>query len=126
MLVDDFQADCRKYTNFQIMQVESMEAFFSISPVIPMVFEHLYAMPLSSFVERRSEIPSTEMEIMKNILDHIGDRHFYIFTYHSDQHAVLVQLQDAGVMNFGIDINDIRKDQVYVVMMEKSAGPDLH
>ncbi len=119
MLVEDFLNNCREYTNFQIMEVESMEAFFSLSDVMPQVFEHLYGMPLSSFVERRKEIPATEMKIMEKILDHIGDRYFFIFTWHSDHHAILVQLQDSGVMNFGMDINDIQKENVYICMMEK-------
>jgi hypothetical protein len=119
MIVSDFQNSCFGYTNFQIWEVDSMEAFFEGSPAIPAAFEHLYQMPLAEFAQRRSEIENTELEIMKNILDHVGDKHFYVFTYHSDNHAVLVHLQEHKVMNFGVDINDVRKNCVYVCIMDE-------
>ena len=126
MLVEDFLNRCHDYKNFHIVALESMAAFFSLSDIISTVFEHLYGMPLSSFQERRSEIRRTEMEIMEEVLDHIGDRHFFIFTYHSDNHAVLVQLQDNGVMSFGMDVNDVRKDHVYICIMEKNGSPGMN
>lgn len=120
MLVQDFQNTCFQYSNFQIWEVESMAAFFDGSEAIPLAFEHLYGMPLAEFSARRSEIPSTEMEIMENVLEHIGDKFFYVFTYHSDNHAVLVHMQEHDVMSFGIDINDVRQDCVYICIMDKA------
>lgn len=122
MLVQDFREACFQYSNFEIWKVESMAAFFNGSEVLPLAFEQLFQMPLSEFQERRSEIARTDMEIMEHILDHIGDKHFLIFTYHSPNHGILVDLQDKGVMNFGLDINDVRQDCVYICIMDKAPG----
>jgi len=55
-------------------------------------------------------------------LDQIGDKHFFIFTYHDDNHWQLVQMQTQKVMSFGIDIEHvIEKDHVYILLMDKKA-----
>ncbi len=121
MLIQDFQRTCFQYTNFGIWKVDSIDKFFDGADVLPVAFEHLFEMPFAEFHTRRSEIQLSDMEIMEKTLDTIDDKFFFIFTYHSDNHAVLVELQDKGVMNFGLDINDVREDCVYICMMDRRA-----
>ncbi|MDX2362049.1 MAG: hypothetical protein QNK23_14665 [Crocinitomicaceae bacterium] len=121
MLVNNFIESCSQYENFQIWDIESMDDFLNGNGVISEVFQVDYKMPPSEFNARREEIPQTNMEIMKNLLDQVGDKHFLIFTLHDQNHQELVHMQDTKVMNFGINISKIDGDHVYVVIMDKVA-----
>ena len=81
-------------------------------------------MPLSEFNERRSEIEISNMDIMKGLLNQVGDKYFLIFTFHDDNHWELVKLQKQKVMNFGVDIENITDNHVYILMMDKRVGFD--
>ncbi len=122
MLVQDFRETCSQYSNFEIWEVDSIAAFFRGSEALPAAFEHLFQMPFLEFEERRSEIAHTDMEIMEQILDRIGDKFFFRFTYHCPNHAILVDLQNHNIINFGVDINEVRQDCVYICIMDKAAA----
>lgn len=119
MIVKNFKDTCSEYDNFQIWDVENMDAFLTGNGIFAEIFKSDYKMPVSEFNIRRDEISETNMEIMESMLDQVGDKHFYLFTYHNDNHAELVWMQDQKVMNFGIDINAIDQDHVYIVIMDK-------
>lgn len=119
MLVKNFREDCGLYQNFMVWDIENMAAFLGGNPVIAEVFKNDYKMGAEEFEERRAEITLSNMEIMESVLDQIGDKHFLIFTYHSDNHSELVQMQTQKVMDFGLDIEDIAKDHVFVLIMDK-------
>lgn len=120
MIVNDFRETCSQYQNFEVWDVESIDAFFRSNSVLGEIFIAEYKIPLGEFHKRRSEITDTNMEIMKKLLDQVGDKHFFIFTYHDDNHSVLVQMQNQKIMNFGLDIEDIRKDHVFILVMDKT------
>jgi hypothetical protein len=119
MIVKNFKDNCADYESFQIWDVENMDAFLNGNGVFVEIFNNEYKMPITEFNERRDEISQSNMEVMETMLDQIGDKHFYIFTYHSDNHSELVHMQDNKIMTFGIDINHIDKDHVYIVIMDK-------
>lgn len=119
MIVKNFQTTCNQYKNFQIWDVPTMDDFMSDNPVLNEIFENDYAMSYAESRENRIEIKDSDLTIMNNLLDQIGDKHFYIFTWHDDNHSEMVQMQNLKIMNWGIDINDIEKDHVYIVMMDK-------
>lgn len=119
MLVRDFSTNCYQYENFEIWDVESMDAFFKGNSVLAAVFKDEYNIPLEEFKSRRSEIEDTDMKIMENLLDRIGDKHFYIFTLHDENHLDLVKMQTMKMMNFGVDIELIQNDHVYIIIMDK-------
>lgn len=122
MLVGNFKDNAHQYQDFAVWDIENMNAFLHGNGAIAEIFKADYKMSVDEFDARRSEIPKTNMEIMEEVLDQIGDKHFFIFTYHDDKHWQLVQMQDEKVMNFGIDIaNVIEKDRVYILLMEKKA-----
>ena len=121
MLVDNFKDNCVQYENFAVWDVENMDAFFRGNTVLAEIFKADFKFPVEEFNERRSEIEQTNMELMKHLLDQIGDKHFFIFTYHDDAHSELVQMQRQKIMNFGIDIETIIEDHVYILMMDRKA-----
>jgi len=96
-----------------------MDAFFEGNSVLSEIFQNNYNIPVSEFNDRRLEIEVSNMDIMKNLLEQIGDKHFLIFTYHDDNHWELVQLQKQRIMNFGVDIENIADDHVFILMMDK-------
>jgi len=49
----------------------------------------------------------------------VDDKSFFVFTLHDENHLELVKMQQLKIMNFGVDINDVRPDRVYVVIMDK-------
>jgi hypothetical protein len=122
MLIINFKENCSQYENFAVWDVESMDAFFKGNAVILEVFESAYNMSVDEFEEERSEILKTDMQVMEDILDQIGDKHFFIFTFHGDNHWELVQMQTQKIMNFGLDIETIAKDHVFILTMDRKAS----
>ena len=122
MIVKNFKDTCAEYDNFQIWDVENMDAFLNGNGIFAEIFKTDYKMSIAEFNSRRDEISLSNMEIMESMLDQIGDKHFFVFTYHNDNHAELVWMQDQKVMNFGIDINNINQEHVYIVIMDKKSA----
>lgn len=123
MIVKNFQENCKLYKKFQIWDVTDMDDFMSDNPVLNEIFLNDYKMTYAEVKEDRTEIADSNLTIMNGLLDQIGDKHFYIFTWHDDNHAELVKMQDLNIMNWGVDINDIQKDHVYIIMMDKIEKP---
>lgn len=121
MLVEDFRQNCNQYDKFEIWDIENMDAFFKGNKVLTEIFETDFKMSVNDFKEKRAEIEHSDMEIIKCLLDQIGDKHFFIFTLHNKEHFELIQLQKQKIMNFGMDIEDIKEDHVYVVIMDKKS-----
>jgi hypothetical protein len=119
MIVHRFSENPFQYQNFEIWDVENMDAFFGGNKVIKEIFEKEYKLPLNEFKTRRSEIVETDLGIMAAILDVIGDKHFVLFTLHDKNHLELIQMQNSRVMNFGIDIESISPNHVYILIMDK-------
>ena len=44
---------------------------------------------------------------------------FFIFTLHNANHLELVKMQQLKIMNFGVNIEEVKGDCVYVVIMDK-------
>ena len=122
MLVADFMGTCAQYENFAVWDVENIDAFLNGNGALIQIFEKDFKMKVAELAARRSEIDRTDMQIMEQLLDQIGDKHFFIFTYHDDKHWQLVQMQKQKIMQFGLDIEDIRKDHVYILLMDKKAA----
>jgi len=121
MLVSNFKESCTDYQNFAVWEVENMDAFFAGNSTLADIFKNDFKMSVDEFEERRSEITQTNMEIMKNLLDQVGDKHFLIFTFHDDNHSELAQMQTQKIMSFGMDIEAIKEDHVYVLIMDKKS-----
>lgn len=119
MLVQQFSENPFQYKDFEVWDVENMTAFFNGNGVLKEIFEKEYKILVSDFEEKRSELPETNLGIIANILDQIGDKHFFVFTLHDTNHLELIQMQKTQVMNFGLDIELIAPDHVYILIMDK-------
>lgn len=119
MLALDFRSTVSQYQNFEIWDIENIDSFFKGNGVIKEVFEKEFKIPFNDFHKRRAEIKENNLELISSILDHINDKHFYIFTKGDPNHNELIYMQEAKIMTFGINIANINLAHVYVVIMDK-------
>lgn len=119
MIVYQLEEKIHEYENFEIWNVENMSAFFEGNAVIKEIFQKEYKIKVEDFDKRRAEMPETNIGIMTNILDHVGDKHFFIFTLNDKNHRELVKMQYNKIMNFGLDIGLIDPSHVYILIMDK-------
>jgi hypothetical protein len=119
MLVGEFSETCQLYTGFQIWEIENINAFFEGNLVLATIFKDHYNITVDELEERRSEIEDTDLKIITTLLKMVDDKSFFVFTLHDENHLELVKMQQLKIMNFGIDINDVKGDKVYVVIMDK-------
>lgn len=122
MLANEFSETCFQYENFMVWDIENMNAFFKGNEVLTTIFEDCYKIPIEDLIERRKEIQETDLQMMTKILNYVDDKHFLIFTIHDENHLELVQLQRLKVMDFGLNIEEIRQDRVYVMIMDKKTA----
>ena len=119
MLVSEFRETSQLYKDFQVWEIESIDAFFKGNEVLATIFKDQYNFPVAEIGERRGEIEGTDLDIMTHLLSLVGDKSFYIFTIHDENHLELVGMQKMNIMNFGMDIEQIKNDCVYVMIMDK-------
>lgn len=119
MIVSEFSETCQLYTDFQIWEIENIDAFFSGNQVLASILKDHYSIPVDELKERRSEIEDDDMEIMAKLLRLVDDKSFFMFTLHDENHLELVKMQQLKIMNFGINIEEVKGDCVYVVIMDK-------
>lgn len=122
MLANEFNDTCFQYENFLVWDIENIDAFFKGNEVLTTIFEDCYKMPFKDFKERRAEIQETDLQMMTKLLNYVDDKHFFIFTIHDENHMELVKMQRMKVMDFGLNIEDIRQDRVYVMIMDKKTA----
>lgn len=119
MLVSEFSSTCQLYEGFEIWEIENLTAFFNGNTVLATIFQEYYKIPVKEIKEKRSDIPGSDFDIITNLLGLVNDKSFFIFTLHDKNHLDLVGMQRMKVMNFGIDIEKIRNDCVYAMIMDK-------
>lgn len=126
MLVTEFSETCFQYNNFEVWQIDSLDDFFKGNSILSKVFEDHYKMPLSDLKSKRAEIPDSDMHIINRLLSQVDDKHFFIFTLHDENHLELIKMQRLKIMNFGIDIEQIKPDKVFVMLMDKKMQEHLN
>ena len=119
MLASEFSEMCYQYEGFQVWEIENIDAFFSGNEVLTTCFKDYYQMPFEEFKERRSEIVDTDYQMITKLLGMVDDKYFFVFTLHDEDHMELVKMQRMKVMNFGVDIEKVRGDRVYAMIMDK-------
>ena len=119
MLVSEFSDTCKLYKDFHVWEIESIDAFFEGSEILATIFQDYYQIPLDEFAKKRKEIPGSDLDIMRNLLSLVDDKSFFLFTLHDENHLELVGMQKMNIMSFGIDIEKIKNDRVYAMIMDK-------
>lgn len=126
MLVTEFSETCFQYNNFEVWQIDSLDDFFKGNSILAKIFEDYYKIPLSDLKNKRVEIPDSDMHIINRLLSQVDDKHFFIFTLHDENHLELIKMQRLKIMNFGIDIEQIKPDKVFVMLMDKKMQEHLN
>jgi len=119
MLANEFGDTCRLYTDFQVWEIENIESFFKGNEILSTIFFDNYKFPAEELKDRRAEIQDTDLEIITKFLSQVDNKSFFVFTLHDENHLELVKMQKMKVMDFGLNIEEIRNDRVYVVIMDK-------
>ena len=76
MIVKNFYTTCKEYKDFQIWDVTSMDDFLSDNPVLNEIFLTDHKMTYEEAKLDRAKIESSDLQIMIDLLDQIGDKHF--------------------------------------------------
>ena len=119
MLVSEFSEMCYQYEGFHVWEIENIDAFFKGNEVLATCFKDCYQIPFDGFKERRSEIADNDYQMITKLLGMVDDKYFFVFTLHDEDHLELVKMQQMKIMDFGMDIKDIRQDRVYAMIMDK-------
>jgi len=122
MLIHKFSETCLLYEGFQVWEIESLTAFLSGNGVLSTIFQDYYNIPVKEIEEKRSDIADSDFDIITKLLSLVNDKSFFIFTLHDENHLDLVGMQRMRVMNFGMDIEKIRNDCVYAIIMDKRSS----
>ena len=118
MIVTEFSNTYKLYEGFQVWEIENIDAFFKGNEIFPIIFQDFYNMPMDDLVEKRNDIPDSDLGIMTNMLSHVSDKSFFVFTHFDENHLELVAMQKMKIMNFGMDIEKIKIDHVYAMIMD--------
>lgn len=122
MIAIDFTETCSTFENFEIWEIDNLESFFKGNQILETIFSDLYKMSLEKLFEERGAVKDSDYEIILKLLKEVGDKTFYVFTLHDKNHLELISLQKMNVMNFGINIEKIKHEHIYVMIMDKRSS----
>ena len=119
MTITDFSDNYLMYENMSIWELKSLEEFFKAHENLLEIFEKEYGFPFDKLKEREN-FTDSEIMIVSKLLDHFGDKQFFVFSNNDKHHNDLKGLQDKIFLNFGMDIHVIHPTRIYVLEMDKT------
>ncbi|MBX2942831.1 MAG: hypothetical protein KF860_10825 [Cyclobacteriaceae bacterium] len=122
MIVLEFISSCQLYEGFEVWEIENLTAFLKGNEVLATIFQDDYNVSIEEIGEKRSGIAESDYEIINKLLGLVDDKYFFIFTLHDRNHLDLIGMQHMKIMDFGIDIEKIREDCVYAIIMDKRSS----
>ncbi|TNE74571.1 hypothetical protein EP331_01355 [bacterium] len=126
MIAIDFTETCSTYENFEIWEVDSIESFFKGNQILETIFTDFYKISVEDLFENRIQVQETDYQIILKLLKEVSDKTFFVFTLHDKNHFELIGLQKMKVMNFGIDIEKIKHNHIYIMIMDKQSSRSLN
>lgn len=120
MTITDYGKNYLKYDNMSIWEIKSLDELFKAHESMLDIFEKEYGFPFSKIKESRDSLTDSDIVVVSKLLDHFGDKQFFVFSYNDPHHNELKSLQDKKVINFGIDIHVINPSRIYVLEMDKT------
>lgn len=108
------------YENMSIWEIKSLDEFFKAHENLLEIFEKEYGFPFNKIKENEATFKDSEIMVVSKLLDHFGDKHFFIFSYNDKHHNGLKVLQDKKIINFGMDIHVINPSRIYVLEVDKT------
>ena len=120
MIANDFSEKYLLFENMAIWDIPSMEDFFTSHNMMLEIFEKEYGFHYSQRYGKENNFTDGDISVVEKLLDCFGDKHFFVFSYNDRNHAILKELQDKKVINFGIDIHVLNPKKIYVLEMDKT------
>lgn len=120
MTITDFNENYLRYENMSIWEIKSLDEFFKAHENLLEIFEKEYGFPFNKIKENRATFQDSEIIVVSKLLDHFGDKHFFVFSYNDIHHNGLKALQDKKIINFGMDIHVINPSRIYVLEVDKT------
>jgi hypothetical protein len=120
MTITDYSSSYLKYNNMSIWEIKTLDELFKAHESMLEIFEKEYGFPYNKLNEQKEDFTDSDVKVVSKLLDHFGDKHFFVFSYGDKHHGDLKTLQDKKTINFGVDIHVINPQRVYVLEMDKT------
>ena len=120
MTITDYSKNYIKYDNMSIWEIKNLDQLFKAHESLFEIFEKEYGFPYTQLNSQQEKFSDSDINVVSKLLDHFGDKHFYIFSNNDSNHSELKILQDKKIINFGIDIHVINPNRIYVLEMDKT------
>lgn len=120
MIVKDFHEKYLMFENMAIWDISSLEDFLTSHNQLGEIFKKEYEFSYDQRKEPQNVFQDTDIEVVTKLLDHFGDKNFFVFSDSDINHSVLKELQDKKVINFGMDIYVLHPNKIYVLEMDKT------
>ena len=120
MIANDFNEKYLLFENMAIWDIPSMEDFFTSHNMMLEIFEKEYGFSYAQRYGKENNFTDGDIAVVEKLLDCFDDKHFFVFSYNDRNHAILKELQDKKVINFGMDIHVLNPKKIYVLEMDKT------
>lgn len=126
MIVTDFKENYNMYENMSIWVVNSLDEFFKAHEFLMEIFENEYRFPFDKRNEQANPFDDTDIMVVSKLLDHFGDKQFFVFSKTDKHHKDLIEIQNKKIINFGMDISSIEPNKIYVLEMDKTKDLSMY
>ena len=120
MIANDFSEKYLMFENMAIWDIPSMEDFFTSHNMMLEIFEKEYGFPYAQRYGKENNFTDGDISVVEKLFDCFDDKHFFVFSYNDRNHAILKELQDKKVINFGMDIHVLNPKKIYVLEVDKT------
>lgn len=119
MTITDFRDNHLMYENMSIWELKSLDEIFKAHESMTEIFEKEYGFPFDKLNEQEN-FKDSNIVVVSKLLDHFGDKQFFVFSYNDKHHNDLKVLQDEKIINFGLDVHVIHPKSIYVLEMDRT------
>lgn len=119
MTITDFRDNHLMYENMSIWELKSLNEIFKAHESMIEIFEKEYGFPFDKLNEQEN-FKDSNIVVVSKLLDHFGDKQFFVFSYNDKHHNDLKVLQDEKIINFGLDVHVIHPKSIYVLEMDRT------
>lgn len=119
MVIKDFSEKYYLYENMSIWEVKTLDEFFKAHESMFEIFEDVYGFPFCSR-KKQGYFKDSDIRVVSKLLNRFSDIYFFIFSLNDKHHKDLIRLQKNNTINFGMDIEKLEPDSIYVLEMDKT------
>lgn len=108
------------YLNMSIWTVSTEEEFIKMHENLAEAFKQEYKFDYNERNNPYNKFNDSSKTVINKLLDYFNDKCFFVFEQNDENHLQLIMLQEKKIINFGIDINSIEPNKIYVLEMDKT------